>query len=204
MSEPRFQLIFAGQLLAGTQREQAFQALQERFKLSNAQLERLFSGGPIRVKRDLSRDQAERYRRAFHAAGALVELHPMNAEPGSTSDTAVAATDNKLRQVDALDAAPSAPSAPAAGQPDDRDPDALRLLPPGAPIGEQRQPPERPPPETDHLQLAPSEATSLEDCAPPTPSPPPLDLSNLSLAPLDEGAAEGAAEAKPSSAERDT
>lgn len=204
MSEPRFQLIFAGQLLAGTQREQVLQALQERFKLSNAQLERLFSGGPIRVKRDLSRDQAEHYRRAFHAAGAMVELHSMNAESGSASDTAVAATDSELRQVDPLNIAPSAPSAPAAGKPDDADPDALRLLPPGIPIGEQFQLPERPPPETDHLQLAPSEATSLEDCAPPTPSPPPIDLSNLSLAPLDEGAAEGAAEAEPSSAERDT
>ncbi len=61
----------------------------------------------------------------------------------------------------------------------------MKLLPPGSPIGEQPAFPETPPPDTSHLRLAPSEATSLEDCAPPPAVPPPLDLSALELVPLD-------------------
>jgi hypothetical protein len=60
----------------------------------------------------------------------------------------------------------------------------MQVLPAGTPIDEQMPPPQAPP-DTSHLQLAPSEATSLEDCAPPPPSPPQLDLSTLELAPIE-------------------
>lgn len=192
MAEPLFQLIFAGQLLAGTPREQARRAIQECFKLSAAQLDRLFSGEPIRVKRDLSRSQAERYQRAFRAAGAVVELRPMrmDPEPPTAAHAAPAPTDDDPLKAEPLEVSPTLPLESATVDQSEPTVDDLTLLPPGTPIGERRNLPARPPPDIDHLELAPTEATSLEDCAPPMPKPPPLDLSDLALAPLDDETAE--------------
>ncbi|NEX15313.1 MAG: hypothetical protein C1943_01425 [Halochromatium sp.] len=157
MTETRYQLIFSGRLQPGTSVEQVRQAVKERFRLNDAQLQWIFSGDAVTVKRDLDQASAERYQRAFVAAGALVELAPA--------------------------VAPS--PAPSPVDADAEAIESMQVLPAGTPIDEQMPTPEALP-DTSHLQLAPPEATSLEDCAPPPPAPPQLDLSRLALAPVEE------------------
>ncbi|MEA3640556.1 MAG: hypothetical protein VBE63_11510 [Lamprobacter sp.] len=153
MIERRYKLIFSGRLRGGITPGQAKQAIKERFRLSHTQLDQLFSGQPITVKRSLDQANAERYQRAFAAAGALVDIEPTSS--GEDQDVHAGAENQ-----------------------------AMQLLPAGTLIDEQVPPPQAPP-DTSHLQLAPSEATSLEDCAPPPPVPPKLDLSALELAPIE-------------------
>ncbi|MBK5940939.1 hypothetical protein CCR96_17115 [Halochromatium roseum] len=220
MTETRYQLIFSGRLLAGVLPEQAQQALKERFRLSSTQLDQLFSGQRITVKRGIDQKNAERYQRAFAAAGALIDIEPAPAasstapeervsppvqpepppgQPGPASmDTATAppssladqdvrasaegkTADLKTTANTAIDPATDPAIDPATEIVDST---TLQILPAGTPIDEQVPPPQ-PPPDTSHLRLAPSEATSLEDCAPPPPAPPKFDLSALELAPTD-------------------
>ena len=236
MTETRYQLIFSGRLQPDTLVEQVRQAVKERFRLNDAQLQRLFSGDPVTVKRDLDLASAERYQRAFVAAGAVIELAPMAAStPSAPSPEATTlvreARPAELPSAPAMDSLspPTSIEQPSIEQPStayaegasqsaqaiqptpsiatptssedegakaDADADAaievdagaeaiesMRILPAGTLIGEQAPTPEIVP-DTSHLQLAPPEATSLEDCAPPPPAPPQLDLSRLALAPV--------------------
>lgn len=200
MTETRYQLIFSGRLQAGVLPEQAQQAVKERFRLNSAQLDHLFSGQRITVKRGIDRANAERYQRAFAAAGALVDIEPAPAasstepehappsaqpEPASANlatEPASALAEHDSRESAEGKAADPKTTADTATEVEDIAP--MQVLPAGTPIDEHVPPPQ-PPPDTSHLRLAPSEATSLEDCAPPTPAPPQLDLSALELAPID-------------------
>ncbi|WP_462320468.1 hypothetical protein [Halochromatium sp.] len=197
MTETRYQLIFSGCLQSGVQLEQGRQAVKERFKLSNAQLDRLFSGRPVTVKRSLDRANAERYQRAFVAAGALVEVAPaappeadsLKLDDTASIESAPASQTPAPRANDAINASTLADPSDQETRTDAtskrEDANATQLLPPGSPIGEQPTTPDAPPPDISHLQLAPSETTSLEDCAPSPETPPPLDLSTLELLSLD-------------------
>ncbi|MCF7978204.1 MAG: hypothetical protein K9L82_09320 [Chromatiaceae bacterium] len=207
MTETRYQLIFSGRLQAGVLPEQAQQAVKERFRLSSTQLDHLFSGQRITVKRGIDQANAERYQRAFAAAGALIDIEPAPAasrttpervpppaqpgpppaqpEPASmntVADPRSSSADQDFRESAEGNAADLKKTANTATEVVDSTP--MQVLPAGTPIDEQVLLPQ-PPPDTSHLRLAPSEATSLEDCAPPPPAPPKLDLSALELAPID-------------------
>lgn len=229
MTETRYQLIFSGRLQPDTSVEQVRQAVKERFRLNDAQLQRLFSGDPVTVKRDLDLASAERYQRAFVAAGAVIELAPMAAStpsapspeattlvrearpaelpsapamdslspPTSIEQPSTAYAEGASQSAQAIQPTPSI-ATPTSSEDEGAKADAdaaievdagaeaiesMRILPAGTLIGEQAPTPEIVP-DTSHLQLAPPEATSLEDCAPPPPAPPQLDLSRLALAPV--------------------
>lgn len=197
MTQTRYQLVFSGRLQSGARPEQTRQAFKERFRLSDAQLDRLFSGQRVTVKRDLDSTSAERYQRAFLASGALVELEPATttAEPAFSAEsmsTLGGAPTSQPQQAGAEDDIANSPEARSPDQKSAIEPtagteesEAMQLLPTGSPIGEQPALPEAPPPDTSHLRLAPSEATNLEDCAPPPAVAPPLDLNSLELVPLE-------------------
>ena len=197
MTETRYQLVFSGRLQPGARPEQTRQAVKERFRLSDAQLDRLFSGQRVTVKRNLDSTSAERYQRAFLATGALLEREPaatttepaFSAEPTARLGTAPVskppppgADDGIAHRAKAGSPDQKTAIEPTAG---DGESEAMQLLPPGSPLGEQPGMPEAPPPDTSHLRLASSKATSLEDCAPPPPVAPPLDLGTLELVPLE-------------------
>ena len=85
MTEKRYHLVFNGRLQPGVSPQQARDAIQARFKLSSRQLDRLFSSGPVTVKRDLDTSSAERYQRAFRDAGAIVERRVISGDSESSS-----------------------------------------------------------------------------------------------------------------------
>jgi hypothetical protein len=173
MSETRYSLVFDGRLQAGTSLRQARDAIQDRFKLSSRQLERLFSGGSVTVKRDLDAASADRYQRAFLDAGAIVERRALDQKTKPAP----------LRATTSHDDARDEPGVDSGTQAQDTN--ALELLPPGATVSEERAGTVPPPPDTSRLSLALPEDSGLHDCTPQSSAPPKLDLSRYRLLPLD-------------------
>ncbi|MGB1221819.1 MAG: hypothetical protein ACPG43_09785, partial [Alcanivoracaceae bacterium] len=86
-------IIFTGQVQDGHDREQVKQRFSQLFRINDpARLEKLFSGQPITLKKDLDGDSARKYQAAIIKAGALVAIEP--PLPGDTpgQDTLVNAT----------------------------------------------------------------------------------------------------------------
>ncbi|MBN3967495.1 DUF805 domain-containing protein [Pseudomonas gregormendelii] len=78
MSENRFKIMFDGALLPGVDITTAKLNLAELFKSDVAAIERLFSGRPVALKRDLSHSDAQTYLQALAKTGidARIESEP--------------------------------------------------------------------------------------------------------------------------------
>jgi uncharacterized membrane protein YhaH (DUF805 family) len=78
MSENRFKIVFDGALLPGIDVTTAKLNLAELFKSDVAAIERLFSGKPVALKRDLSQVDAQTYLQALTKTGidARIETEP--------------------------------------------------------------------------------------------------------------------------------
>jgi hypothetical protein len=190
VSQQRFDIYFAGEILPDHPAEAVKQWLGSQFKLQGQALERLFSGQPVRIKQGVDMDTAGRYRAAFRQAGALLEIRPVIDAPAPASPA-------------------PAPAAPAASQTAENSGDEPALLPPNtgsledctipvtaAPLPDishmQLDSPEHPlddrppaPPAdiaTEHLSAAPANTGDLSDCAQEKPATPIPDISQLKLA----------------------
>ncbi|NVZ51368.1 DUF805 domain-containing protein [Pseudomonas sp. B6002] len=69
MSDNRFKIVFDGALLPGVESTTAKLNLAELFKSDVGAIEKLFTGRPVALKRDLSRSDAETYLTALKNAG---------------------------------------------------------------------------------------------------------------------------------------
>lgn len=101
MSENRFKIVFNGSLLPGVEITTAKLNLAGLFKSDVTAIERLFSGKPVALKRDLSRADAQTYLDALSKTGidarieaeqpiepSLAEVHqPVTGIAPSSSDT---------------------------------------------------------------------------------------------------------------------
>lgn len=181
MAEPRFDVQFAGELLPGADLLAVSERLCERFKLSPGALERLFSGQPMVVKRDLDASTAARYRDVFRAAGALAYLtESPNAEPPAIGAPAAPASDGRPGE-----APPAAAQGPLSGQGPAAEAGAeLSLAPPGANV-EEVVPQSPPVIDTAGLSLVPGQDWTLEDCAQALGAVLVPDISHLSLVPAE-------------------
>ncbi|MGE5153768.1 MAG: hypothetical protein ACM3ST_07105 [Bdellovibrio bacteriovorus] len=179
MSDQRFDLSYRGLLRPGVDLEETRRRLGAIFKLNEAGLERLFTGKPVIVKRDVDAATAAHFERLFAQAGAELSVVPLDTGGPASVLTA---------------AMPPAPTPMAAeGDPPPGlviDTSMLSLAPPGGVL-------EEPPPsvslelDTSYLSLVPGDNWTLEDCEPP-PTPIPLpDLSYLTLVPLAETESQG-------------
>ncbi|WP_152219870.1 DUF805 domain-containing protein [Pseudomonas sp. SCB32] len=70
MDQARFKIVFDGALMPQTPLETAKENLARLFKSDTSKIDALFSGKPVVLKRDLSDDEADKYLRALHGAGA--------------------------------------------------------------------------------------------------------------------------------------
>ncbi|AUG10268.1 DUF805 domain-containing protein [Pseudomonas sp. S09G 359] len=96
MSDNRFKIVFDGALLPGVESTTAKLNLAELFKSDVAAIEKLFTGRPVALKRDLSRPDAETYLTALKNAGidARIETEqPVAFNLAETHETDSAAAD---------------------------------------------------------------------------------------------------------------
>ena len=77
--DEKYRLVFRGELLDGQHRAVVKRRLAERLKLDDAQVEKLFSGDPVIVKRDADKKTAATYQAVFKQAGGLLRVQPVVA-----------------------------------------------------------------------------------------------------------------------------
>ncbi|MCF5050279.1 DUF805 domain-containing protein [Pseudomonas syringae] len=96
MSDNRFKIVFDGALLPGVESTTAKLNLAELFKSDVEAIEKLFTGRPVALKRDLSRPDADTYLTALKNAGidARIEAEqPVAFSLAETHETESAASD---------------------------------------------------------------------------------------------------------------
>lgn len=180
MTDDRYSVVFAGELEPGATREGARQSLGTAFGLDDAQLDKLFSGHRMVVKRSIGLKEGLRYQSAFRKAGCRVSVEPSSgttAEGNADRPTVEDSTSPRRAEPWA------GPAAEATG---------LALAPIGTALEEidDIQPPRFP--DTTALSLVLGQQWSLEDCEPPIPPPTTLDAADLELIPMvDPGADRG-------------
>src|SRR5690606_7678739 len=72
MNDPRFKIVFAGELMPGHALEQVRENIANLFKTDPSKIAHLFSGRPVEIKRDLDSSEADKYLGALQRAGAKV------------------------------------------------------------------------------------------------------------------------------------
>lgn len=199
MADPTYHIIFSGLVLPGRDPLQVRERLGQMFKLGPAQLDVLFSGTQVPIKKHLDLETATKYRTAFQQAGALVELRRSDLfQPAAQTATAV--TEEQPQAEPDRPAADPTPTEEPESQGED-----FTLLPPNtgslidcakpvipapvpdtawihlAPLGSRlaEEGKEAPPPEVDlrSLSLLPPRTGSLEDCR---PAPRPISIPDIS------------------------
>jgi hypothetical protein len=191
MPQPLFDVYFRGALLPGTDPAAARERLASLFGLSATELERLFGGIPVCVKRAVDVDTASDLRGRFRDAGALVDIRPTDAtakpgppppisadvEPPPALGAAQGAAGWTLTAPGTGSVADSARPAAAAPLPDVN---RITLGPEGGDASDAAAPP----PyviDTSHLSVAPARTGTLEDCRQEKPARPIGDISHLAL-----------------------
>lgn len=81
MSERRFDIIFDGSVINGSDPLAVKERVQQLFKLDASAAEKLFSGNPIVIKKSVDRKTATQYQQAMTKAGAKIQmvLHKVQA-----------------------------------------------------------------------------------------------------------------------------
>ncbi|KRP42597.1 Uncharacterized membrane protein YhaH, DUF805 family [Pseudomonas libanensis] len=87
MSDSRFKIVFDGALLPGVESTTAKLNLAELFKSDVEAIEKLFTGRPVALKRDLSRPDAETYLTALKNAGVDARIEAEQPVAFSLAET---------------------------------------------------------------------------------------------------------------------
>lgn len=202
----RYKLLFRGEVAKDQHPSIVRGRLQALLKASDAQLEVLFSGKPISIKKDVDEAVAERYLDAFVKAGAKLEIVELDAaaiaDMNRKAEMEAAARAHKAQQAKAAieDAQAQAQEsaqeiaqeqaqeqAPSVASPDSPTASfgvALGLAEVGSDIvpAEARSPTPVVSVPTDHLSLAETGGNLVEATeTAQTGSPPAVDTSHLSL-----------------------
>lgn len=88
--EKTYDILFAGQLLEGTDPDEARKSIANLFKANATTVEKLFSGQPQLIKRGVDKTTAAKYRNAMHQAGAVAVIK-VSDSPGRQAPAAPAA-----------------------------------------------------------------------------------------------------------------
>jgi len=75
----RYRLVFSGEILEGQHRAVVRRRLAEALKLDDAQAQKLFSGSPVTLKKEVDAAMAARYQALFKKAGARLRVLPLRA-----------------------------------------------------------------------------------------------------------------------------
>lgn len=73
-------VFFRGDIVPGQNILDVRERLKKLFNADEQQLQKLFSGRPVAIRRNLDREAGEQYREAVFNAGAMVELRPVKTE----------------------------------------------------------------------------------------------------------------------------
>ncbi|MCU7906742.1 MAG: hypothetical protein KZQ76_13035 [Candidatus Thiodiazotropha sp. (ex Epidulcina cf. delphinae)] len=188
MSVESYDVYYSGAILKGRDPEEVKRKISAMFKLEGGQLERLFSGKPVPIKKGVDMDRAGKFRVAFRDAGGLVDIvpagqpapapkPPARTRPRPATPSSPAGSGSSTQEMTLAEG-------PMEPPPDE---DAIPVAAPDYPLSS--------PQGFDLSDCAPEvEATELPDISalnldrpgiginePPDPEPPEIDTSALAL-----------------------
>lgn len=91
MSEARFNVVFAGEMVAGADPAKVRENLAAAFKMDISKVEALFSGKRVVVKKDADQATAMKFRAVMKQAGAVCDLERIGEESVAPATPAPAA-----------------------------------------------------------------------------------------------------------------
>jgi hypothetical protein len=176
VSQERFDIYFAGELLPDQPVATVREWLSRQFNLQGAALDQLFSGEAVRIKQDVDMETASRFRAAFRKAGALVEIRPVPS-PETAQPIPASGDEPELLPPNTGTLEDYAEDVEAAPLPDIGHIDLA---------GQEQPLDDTPPPppadiQTDHLSAEPANTGDLSEYAEEKPSRPIPDISRLKL-----------------------
>lgn len=198
MSFDKYDLFFSGQIMDGQEKTEVRARVARIFRATETQLNRLFSGDPIPIKKGVDMDTAIKYRVTLRDAGALIDVVPARSpEPQSSapaqpsapppaSGTAVSSAAEGLQFTLAPPRTGSLEDcAPESHPVEIPDISGLHLAPETEPLAPQGAI-STPEIDTSALRLFPADTGDLRDCQTETPPLPLPDISDLRLIDPDE------------------
>ncbi|MBT8406279.1 MAG: DUF2939 domain-containing protein, partial [Deltaproteobacteria bacterium] len=82
MAEQLYRVIFAGEILEGSQVQEVKRALAKLYNKREDQVERYFSGKRLTVKKDVDYETAMKYVKAYERAGAVCRVEEVETHTG--------------------------------------------------------------------------------------------------------------------------
>lgn len=191
MSEARFNVVFAGEIVAGADPAKVRENLAAAFRMDMAKVEALFSGKRVVVKKDADQATAMKFRAVMKQAGAQADLEKVGepaAEPAPAPSPAPAPT---ARAAPAF-AAPASEPAPVSGGSLETVgtirtggtgfSGPFAVAPTGSDLAVERDLPPPMVPDVSHLSVAPAGADMGQKKEEKPPVSP--DISHLKIDPL--------------------
>jgi hypothetical protein len=80
MNASRYKLIFKGQIIEGNEIEEVRNRIADHFRIGEEKIERLFSGRPILIRKNVDFLTARRFQNIFQKAGAICEMIEIKEE----------------------------------------------------------------------------------------------------------------------------
>jgi hypothetical protein len=177
MSPETYDVYFSGAILKTADAADTKRKIGAMFKLEGEKLERLFSGKPVPIKRNVDMDQAVRFRVAFRDAGALVDIVP-SGQPAPDPASRPTPPQRPVAPPIPAAAQPAAKSPAADSAPSHPDETGLSLA--EGPLPEPSAS-EAPAVSVPDYALSAPKAFNLSDCAAPVEAAPLPDISALDL-----------------------
>ena len=177
MGDQLIDVFFRGDIVPGENIMGVRERLKKLFNADDKQLQQLFSGRPVVIRRNLDGPAAELYKESMLKAGALVELRPAkvaaeSADAGAAPDAARAEAQVTQGTASGSNSAPERASERAAAN-------AGGAHPPG------QQPPSGSGSASGELSLAPVGADVLNEDERPRVKPVEVDISALAIEPME-------------------
>jgi len=167
-----YSVIFRGDIVFGKNIADVKQKLSQLFKVSDARIERMFTGKPVHLKTNIALAQSKKYQRVLRQAGIITEI----IEASATVDAAPSKTSSKTP---ANQGTLKASEKPSATEPKVEAGVNFSLAPVGSELFDD-EPKELPPAVVvDHISLAEHRGNIIEDDERLTPLPTMVDVESL-------------------------
>jgi hypothetical protein len=183
MPSQTYDILFSGQLMEGTNMDEAKQQIGSIFKADEEKLNKLFSGKQVTIKSGVDDETASKYRAVFRQAGALIDIKlSASAYKNGNKPEAETSADGSSEELTLLPANSGSLIDCAKKVTPQPIPDisTITLASPGSVLDESPYP-EQTEIDTGALSVSPAKTGTLEDCKKEVKPYPIPDISHLDI-----------------------
>ncbi|MEO0443165.1 MAG: hypothetical protein AAFZ92_05410 [Pseudomonadota bacterium] len=179
MSDQHYAVIFRGDIMPGHQLIKVKENLQKVFAVDEQRINQLFTGQPVSLKKNLSREAAQRYQSLLRKAGADVTIKDLQPDATAASHQPTEVDKNQAKADSSTTKRDH--QGPEATETDS---DQWQLAQVGSLLADAQQRPDAAPQrvDTDHLTLAPQKGNLIKDSEREATAEAAIDMDSLDWA----------------------